>query len=104
MVECSGAEELLPVKAGSLGVEVGGGPCVVCFMDIFVFGEGEMLFRDSVFEGDDAGRAHLGLIEASEAEHCSYVLLILRADFFHGLAVGEVVGAVRKSDAALEQI
>src|ERR1700761_3873029 len=90
MVKSSGAEKLFPVEAGSLGFEVGRRPGVIRFMNVLVFGKGEMLLGDSVFEGDDAGGSHLGLVEATEAEDRDYVLPILCPDLFHVIPLREV--------------
>ena len=64
-VEACALEELGPVEAGGLGGEVGYGPDVVGFVDVFRFGEGELFLGDGVLEGVDACGASGGVGEAS---------------------------------------
>ena len=104
LVDAGGAEELGPVEAGSFGGEVGGGPGVVGVVDVFAVGEGDLGFGDSGFEGEDAGGAGFGVGEAGETEHRGDVGLILFADLLHVGRVGEVVVAIGKFEAALEEI
>ena len=104
LFEAGGAEELRPVEAGSFGVEVGGVPGVVGFVDVFAVGERDLLLGDCGFERDDAGGAGFGVGEAGETEHGGDVKEIFGADFLHAVAGGEVVVAIGEFDAALEKV
>ena len=104
LVEAGGAEERGPVEAGGFGGEVGRVPGIVGFVDVFAVGEGDLLFGDGGFEGEDTGGAGFGIGEAGEAEHGGDVGLVLGANLLHAGGVGEVVVAVGKLDAALEEV
>ena len=56
LAEAGAAEILGPVEAGSFGGEVGLLPGVVGLVDVVVLSQAEVLFRDGVFQFDDALR------------------------------------------------
>ena len=104
VVQAGAAEIFFPIKARSLGGEVGALPDVVRFVDVLIFGQGSMGLRNRMLQFNDLPGAGFWIGEAGQFHHRGHMRLVLGANALHVLAFAKVVLTVRQLNAALHEI
>jgi hypothetical protein len=104
LVQAGSFKELGPVEARRVGREVPARPRVVGLEHIRRFLPRRVRPRQLVLEVINATGPRLGVVHAAQAENRGDVLAIPGPQPFHPDTVGEVVGAVRHPQPALQQV
>jgi hypothetical protein len=73
-------------------------------VDVVIFGERNVLFRDGMFQIKDSLGAGVRLRKAGKLQHGRNVGHVFCAGIAHARAVREVVLTVRQHESALKQI